>query len=72
MCVSEKSSTNEDACWRVYAGGNTKTVRISLVQDKLLGFWDEYAKNNGYEVYIGRVNYESIQAFFTALREILS
>ncbi len=57
MCVSEKSSTNEDACWRVYAGTNTKTVRISLVQDKLLGFLDEYALKSGYEVYIGKVNY---------------
>lgn len=24
MCVSEKSSTNEDASWRVYAGSNNK------------------------------------------------
>ena len=57
MCVSEKSSTNEDACWRVYAGTNNKTVRISLEQDKLLQLLDNYATNNGYEVYIGRVNY---------------
>ena len=36
MCVSEKSSTNEDASWRVYASSSSKTVRISLEQDKLL------------------------------------
>ena len=30
MCVSEKSSTNEDASWRVYAGSNNKTVRLSI------------------------------------------
>lgn len=57
MCVSEKSSTNEDACWRVYAGSNSKTVRISLEQYKLLQLLDDYALNNGYEVYIGKVNY---------------
>lgn len=58
MCVSEKSSTNEDACWRVYAGSNSKTVRISLKQDKLLQLLEDYANKNSYEVYIGKVNYE--------------
>ena len=58
MCVSEKSSTNEDACWRVYAGANNKTVRISIEQDKLLRLLDNYAGSNGYEVYIGKVNYD--------------
>ena len=58
MCVSEKSSTNEDACWRVYAGSGSKTVRLSLEQDKLLRLLDDYAENNGFEVYIGKVNYE--------------
>lgn len=58
MCVSEKSSTNEDASWRVYAGtNNKKTVRISLEQDKLLQLLDEYARLNGFEVYIGKVDY---------------
>lgn len=58
MCVSEKSSTNEDACWRVYAGSNSKTVRISLEQDKLLQLLEDYANKNSYEVYIGKVNYK--------------
>lgn len=57
MCVSEKSSTNEDACWRVYGGSGNKTVRISLEQDKLLQLLDNYADRNGYEVFIGKVNY---------------
>lgn len=57
MCVSEKSSTNEDASWRVYAGTNNKTVRISLEQDKLLQLLDGYADLNGFEVYIGKVDY---------------
>lgn len=57
MCVSEKSSTNEDACWRVYAGSSKKTVRLSIDKHKLLLLLDEYAGSNGYRVYIGRVNY---------------
>lgn len=58
MCVSEKSSTNEDASWKVYAGtDNKKTVRISLEQEKLLQLLEEYAELNGFEVYIGKVNY---------------
>lgn len=58
MCVSERSSTNEDACWRVYAGSNGKTVRISLDQDNLLQLIEDYADKNGYEVYIGKVIYD--------------
>ena len=57
MCVSEKSSMNEDASWRVYAGSNSKTVRISIEQDKLLSLLEDYAANNGFEVYIGKVDY---------------
>jgi hypothetical protein len=57
MCVSEKSSTNEDASWKVYAGSNNKAVRISIEQDKLLRLLEDYAMANGYEVYIGKVVY---------------
>ena len=57
MCVSEKSSTNEDASWRVYSEANSKTVRISIEQDNLLQLLDDYATAQGYEVYIGKVNY---------------
>lgn len=57
MCVSEKSSTNEDASWRVYKGENNKTVRISIEQDKLLQLLEDYAASHSYEVYIGKVDY---------------
>ena len=57
MCVSEKSSTNEDASWKVYAGSNNKSVRISYEQDKLLQLLEDYAERNGFEVYIGKVDY---------------
>ena len=58
MCVSEKSSTNEDASWRAYAGlNNKKTVRISIEKDALFALLDDFAKNNGYVVYIGKADY---------------
>ena len=57
MCVSEKSSTNEDASWRVYSESNDKAVRISIEQTVLLDLLEEYALKNGFEVYIGKVNY---------------
>lgn len=57
MCLSEKSSTNEDASWRVYADSNNKCVRLSVEQDALLKLLDDYASKNGFTVYIGKVNY---------------
>lgn len=57
MCVSEKSSTNEDASWKVYAGSNDKAVRISIEQDKLLRLLEDYAAVNGFDVYFGKVEY---------------
>ena len=61
MCVSEKSSTNEDACWRVYSDVNDKAVRISIEQDVLLELLEEYASKNDFEVYIGKANYSFLR-----------
>ena len=57
MCVSEKSSTNEDASWRTYAGSNNKTVRLSIDKKALFDLLDNYANNNGCSFYFGRANY---------------
>ncbi len=57
MCVSEKSSTNEDASWRVYADSSDKSVRVSIDQKSLLDLLEDYASTNGFEVYIGKVDY---------------
>lgn len=57
MCVTDKSSTNEDACWRVYAKKNSKTVRLSIEKDVLLKILDDYADKEDYKVFIGKVNY---------------
>lgn len=58
MCVSEKSSTNEDASWRVYAGTSNKTVRVSIERDVLLRLLNDYAARTGCAVYIGKVEYK--------------
>lgn len=58
MCVSEKSSTNEDASWRVYSDSSSKAVRLSIEKSKLFSILDNYAKQNGYRVYIGQVKYD--------------
>ena len=57
LCISEKSSTNEDASWRVYSD-NVKGVRLSIDQKALLSLLNEYANDEDYQVYIGRVQYK--------------
>lgn len=57
LCVSEKSSTNEDASWRVYADKGGKVVRLSIERTLFLDMMDDYADKNGYEVYIGKAQY---------------
>ena len=57
ICFSEKSIRNEDACWRVYANSGEKAVRVSFNYMILLQFLDEYAKSNGFRVFIGQANY---------------
>ena len=69
LCLSEKSSTNEDASWRVYADSSKKAVRISINIDKLLTMLENYATTNGFEVYIGQVNYEFEKAEIQGLHK---
>ena len=57
MCVSDKSSTNEDASWRVYSEENKKSVRLSFRTETLLEILNAFAEKEGYEVYVGRAEY---------------
>lgn len=58
VCVFQKNHLQtEDASWRVYSEANSKTVRISIERANLLQLLDDYATAQGYEVYIGKVNY---------------
>lgn len=57
LCVSEKSSTNEEASWKVYADNGGKVVRLSIDRTLFMDMMDDYAEKNGYEVYIGKAQY---------------
>lgn len=57
LCISEKSSTNEDASWRIYSD-NVKAVRISIDQKALLTLLSDFAIKEDYQVYIGKVQYK--------------
>ena len=57
LCVTEKSSTNEDASWKAYADHGEKAVRLSIHRENFLRMIDDYAQAEGYEVYIGKAQY---------------
>lgn len=57
LCVSEKSSTNEDASWKVYSDNGGKVVRLTIDRTLFLDMMDDYAEKNEYEVYIGKAQY---------------
>lgn len=57
LCITEKSSTNEDASWKAYADNGEKAVRLSINRVLFLDMLDDYASSNGYEVYIGKAQY---------------
>ena len=57
LCVTEKSSTNEDASWKAYADYGEKAVRLSINRLLFLDLLDDFAEKNEYEVYIGRAQY---------------
>lgn len=57
MCVTNKSTTNEEAAWKMYADNKEKALRISFNRNTLLRVLDEYAKDNDCKIYIGEVIY---------------
>ena len=57
LCVTDKSSTNEDASWKAYTDHGEKAVRLSIHRDRFLNLMEEFARDNGFEVYIGRAQY---------------
>lgn len=57
MCFTNKSSTNEEAAWKMYADNKEKSLRISFDRNTLLYILDKYAKENNCKIYIGKVIY---------------
>lgn len=54
MCLTTKSSTNEEAAWRMYAEGKSKALRISFNVKRLLDTLESYAQTNHCAIYIGK------------------
>lgn len=57
MCLTAKSSTNEDASWKMYADSKSKALRISFSVKRLLDILEEYAKTSKCDIYIGKAIY---------------
>ncbi len=57
MCITNKSATNEEAAWKMYADNKEKALRISFDRYTLLCALDKYAKEHDCKIYIGKVIY---------------
>lgn len=58
MCLSSKSSTNEEASWRMYVNPNDKALRLSIDFEEFCKILDNYADANDCKIYIGNVIYD--------------
>ena len=57
MCLTIKSSTNEEASWKMYADSKSKALRISFNVKQLLDTLESYAQINHCAIYIGQAIY---------------
>lgn len=57
MCFTGKSTTNEEAAWRIYSDDREKLFRVSFNIDKLLSALNTYAQEHEYQIYIGKAIY---------------
>ena len=58
MCLTSKSSTNEEASWRMYVNPNDKALRLSIDFNEFCKMLYNYAGTNDCKVYIGNVIYD--------------
>ena len=57
LCVTDKSSTNEDASWKAYTDQGEKAVRLSIDREAFLQMMEDFAAAEGFEVYVGKAQY---------------
>lgn len=57
MCLTTKSSTNEEASWKMYADSKSKALRISFNVEQLLDTLESYAQKKKCDIYIGKAIY---------------
>lgn len=67
MCLTTKSSTNEEAAWKMYADNTDKALRISIRKKQLFDNLEKYAVSNGCKVYIGSAIYDYERKEITGL-----
>lgn len=58
MCLTNKSTTNEEASWKMYVTPNDKALRLTYDFSVLCSFLEKYAEANQCTVYIGKVIYD--------------
>jgi len=69
MCSSSRSSTNEEASWKMYSGVNDKPLRLSIDYTILCKVLDQYAEDNNCKVYIGNVIYDFMKKEIESLHK---
>lgn len=58
MCMTTKSSTNEEASWKIYADSKSKALRISFNVKRLLDILEDYTQKYYCTIHIGKVIYK--------------
>lgn len=58
MCLTTKSSTNEEAAWKMYADSTDKALRISIRKKQFFANLEAFAIDNDCKVYIGKAIYD--------------
>lgn len=58
MCLTSRSSTNEEASWRMYVNPTDKALRLSIDFEEFCKILDNYADANDCKIYIGNVIYD--------------
>ncbi len=58
MCLTTKSTTNEEAAWKMYVDSKERALRITFNVDILLKKLDDYARESDTKIYIGKAIYD--------------
>lgn len=58
MCLTNRSTTNEEASWKMYVNSNDKALRITYNYKKICDILEQYAATDHCKIYIGKVIYD--------------
>ncbi|MBP5406933.1 hypothetical protein J6Z19_07275 [bacterium] len=58
MCLTENSSQNEDAAWKIYQDTtNEKMIKVTFNVTEMLKQLDQYCFANNFSIYVGKIKY---------------